>query len=74
MQSLVHQGLVALNAREQQIIQARYLAEKPQTLDSLSQTLCISRERVRQVEKRALEKLRTFFQSSPEGPDLVMAV
>ena len=72
--ALINKGLTALNTREQQIIRARYLAENPQTLDSLSQILCISRERVRQLEKRALEKLRTFLQSSPGGQDLVMVV
>lgn len=63
----IKEGLDLLNSREQSIISARYLAETPQTLDTLAKTFCVSRERVRQIEKRALEKLRTFFQTIPEG-------
>ncbi len=67
---LVRTGCDALTPRERQIIAARYLADSPQTLESLALTLSISRERVRQVEKRALEKLRAFFLSTPVGQDL----
>jgi RNA polymerase sigma-32 factor len=47
-----------LNEREQDIIQKRKLTEKPYTLDVLSKTYGISTERVRQIEERALEKLK----------------
>jgi len=47
-----------LNEREQDIIQKRKLAEKPYTLDLLSKTYGISTERVRQIEERALDKLK----------------
>jgi len=47
-----------LNAREKDIIIKRRLIEKPQTLDDLSQHYGISRERVRQIENRAFEKLQ----------------
>ena len=47
-----------LNARERAIIQARRLDEDPVTLEDLSQRFGISRERVRQIEVRAFEKLQ----------------
>jgi RNA polymerase sigma-32 factor len=74
LQRLVRNGCAQLNEREQQIVSARYLAEEPQTLDTLAQTLSISRERVRQLEKRALEKLRAFFLSAPAGQELLSAL
>lgn len=67
LRRLTQGGLATLSPREQQIIAARYLTEPPQTLEKLAQTLAVSRERVRQVEKRALEKLHAFFVASPEG-------
>ncbi len=69
---LTQGGLATLSEREQQIVVARYLTENPQTLETLAQTLAISRERVRQLEKRALEKLRTFFMATPAGQELQM--
>jgi RNA polymerase sigma-32 factor len=47
-----------LSAREQHILRERKLTEEPQTLDQLSQHYGISRERVRQIEARAIERLR----------------
>lgn len=47
-----------LNAREQSIIRERRLQEDPATLDDLSKRFGISRERVRQIEMRAMEKLQ----------------
>jgi RNA polymerase sigma-32 factor len=52
------QAFAKLNEREQDIIQKRKLTEKPYTLDVLSKTYGISTERVRQIEERALEKLK----------------
>ncbi len=46
-----------LNDREQHIIRERRLSEKPSTLEDLSKIYNISRERVRQIEARAMEKL-----------------
>ncbi|WP_130470918.1 RNA polymerase factor sigma-32 [Candidatus Magnetaquicoccus inordinatus] len=69
---LLQSGFARLNEREQQIVTARYLAEEPQTLDSVAHSLAISRERVRQLEKRALEKLREFFVSAPAGQELLL--
>ena len=47
-----------LNEREMRIIAKRRLAENGATLESLGTELGISKERVRQIENRALEKLR----------------
>ena len=47
-----------LNEREIAIIQARRLNDSPETLEDLSQRFGISRERVRQIEVRAFEKLQ----------------
>lgn len=46
-----------LNEREQYVLKNRMLCEVPQTLDEIGEKFQISRERVRQIEKRAFEKL-----------------
>ena len=53
-------ALDTLNEREKAIILARKLQEKAATLDELSKTYKISRERVRQIENKAMEKVKTF--------------
>ena len=50
-------ALETLNEREQYIVKNRMLTEQPQTLDEIGIKFNISRERVRQIEKRAFEKL-----------------
>jgi RNA polymerase sigma-32 factor len=50
-------AIATLNPREREIIEARRLAEEPMTLEELAQRYSISRERVRQIETRALEKM-----------------
>jgi RNA polymerase sigma-32 factor len=47
-----------LNKRERRIFEARRLADKPITLEDLAEEFAISRERVRQIEARAFEKVR----------------
>jgi RNA polymerase sigma-32 factor len=47
-----------LTEREMKIMRARRLSDEAATLESLGQRLGISKERVRQIENRALEKLR----------------
>ncbi|NGZ05212.1 MAG: sigma-70 family RNA polymerase sigma factor [Magnetococcales bacterium] len=73
LRSMIRQGMSQLNPREQLIITHRFLTEKPTTLDALATALKISRERVRQIEKRALEKLKAFFVTIPDSRDLVIA-
>ncbi|GAB5387585.1 MAG: RNA polymerase sigma factor RpoH [Alphaproteobacteria bacterium] len=55
---LLQDSMRALNEREQIILTARRLAEKPRTLEDLSQQFGVSRERIRQIENRAFEKLQ----------------
>ena len=56
--ALLEGAMDGLNARERHIITERRLTEEPQTLEELSQVYGISRERVRQIEVRAFEKLQ----------------
>ena len=56
--NLLEKAMNVLNAREKQIIKLRKLAEKPKKLEELSKQFEISRERVRQIEEKAMEKLQ----------------
>ena len=56
--ALLSEAMDSLNAREKHILTQRRLIEEPQTLEELSQTYSVSRERVRQIEVRAFEKLQ----------------
>jgi RNA polymerase sigma-32 factor len=56
--SLLEKALATLNEREQHIITERRLKDNPATLEELSQHYGVSRERVRQIEVRAFEKLQ----------------
>ncbi len=47
-----------LNEREQKIFEARRLKEPPLTLEELAQKFDVSRERIRQIEVRAFEKVQ----------------
>ena len=60
---LLAQAMGKLNDRERAIIRARRLSEEPDTLDALGERLGISRERVRQIENRAVEKMTQFIQT-----------
>jgi len=56
--TMLVEALDDLNDREQHILSERRLAEEPKTLEELSQVYGVSRERVRQIEVRAFEKLQ----------------
>jgi RNA polymerase sigma-32 factor len=56
---LLNGALGELTDREREIIQARRLQDEPATLEELSQKYGVSRERVRQIEVRAFEKLQS---------------
>jgi RNA polymerase sigma-32 factor len=51
-------ALAALTSRERSIIEARFLTERPQTFDELAAKFGVSRERIRQIEARALQKIK----------------
>ena len=56
--ALLQEAMGDLNERERHILAERRLADEPRTLEELSQEYNISRERVRQIEVRAFEKLQ----------------
>ena len=56
--ALLNEAMEHLNEREQHILTQRRLVDDPQTLEDLSQQYGVSRERVRQIEVRAFEKLQ----------------
>ncbi|AWJ89765.1 RNA polymerase factor sigma-32 [Azospirillum baldaniorum] len=64
---LVGQALERLDDRERRILFERRLKEDPSTLESLSQQFCVSRERVRQIEVRAFEKLQKAVLSAAQA-------
>tara|TARA_B100000686_G_scaffold350446_1_gene446440 strand:+ start:652 stop:1503 length:852 start_codon:yes stop_codon:yes gene_type:complete len=55
---LFDKALNILNPREKEIVQLRKLRDKPKKLEELSKKYKISRERVRQIEEKAIEKLK----------------
>jgi len=57
-QNLLQRALKSLNPRERDILVERRLRDEPTTLEDLSQKYSVSRERVRQIEVRAFEKLQ----------------
>ena len=59
----LRQALAVLNPRERRIFEARRLADDPVTLEDLSDEFDISRERVRQIEVRAFEKVQAAVRS-----------
>jgi RNA polymerase sigma-32 factor len=61
---LLSKAMSSLNERERHILQERRLREEPTTLEDLSQHYNISRERVRQIEVRAFEKLQKAIKSA----------
>jgi len=57
-------SLAVLNSRERRIFEARRLADDPKTLGDLASEFGVSRERVRQIELRAFEKLQQAVKSA----------
>ena len=73
---VLHGALDVLNPRERRIFEARRLADDPITLEDLSDEFDISRERVRQIEVRAFEKVQAAVKAgvaqieAPQHPRL----
>ena len=55
---MLHDALDTLNERERRVFEARRLSEDPLTLEQLSGEFGVSRERIRQIEVRAFEKVQ----------------
>jgi len=71
--ALLTEAMSSLNERERAILIERRLSEDPKTLEELSQTYSVSRERVRQIEVRAFEKLQKAMQDIARERMLVAA-
>ena len=71
--ALLGNALRTLNDRERHILIERRLKDNPTTLEELSQHYAISRERVRQIEVRAFEKLQKAMKSEVEDRRLAEA-
>jgi RNA polymerase sigma factor, sigma-70 family len=71
--SLLNQSIKILNEREREIIEYRKLSENPKTLDQLSKKYKISRERIRQIETKAFEKLQKAMLNSNKSKNLLPA-
>ena len=61
---MLNDALKGLNARERRVFEARRLAEDPLTLEELSAEFGVSRERIRQIEVRAFEKVQKAVQKA----------
>ena len=59
---MLTEAMESLNERERHILTERRLVDEPQTLEELSQVYDVSRERIRQIEVRAFEKLQKAMQ------------
>ncbi|MDC1096731.1 RNA polymerase sigma factor RpoH [Pelagibacteraceae bacterium] len=68
---LLHEAINILDEREKKIIQARRLTENPKTLEVLSKKFKISRERIRQIETKAFEKLQKAMITAKKSKNLL---
>ena len=71
--TLLHESIKILNDRERKILEARKLSNNPKTLDDLSKIYKISRERIRQIETTAFEKLQKAMLNSSKSKNLLPA-
>ena len=69
--SLLHRSIKILNDREREIIEDRKLSNNPKTLEELSKKYKISRERIRQIETRAFEKLQKAMLNATKSENLL---
>jgi RNA polymerase sigma-32 factor len=67
--SYLANAMSGLNERERRIFEARRLADEPATLEDLSAEFGVSRERIRQIEVRAFEKVQAAVQKSARKDD-----
>ena len=70
---LLGQAMAILNEREKEILKERRLSENPKTLEELSKKYKISRERIRQIETKAFEKLQKSMINSSKSKNLLPA-
>ncbi len=70
---LLNDAMKILSEREKAIINARRLSENPKTLEELSKKYNISRERIRQIETKAFEKLQKSMINASKSKNLLPA-
>jgi len=70
--ALLVQAMGVLNDREKDILMQRRLAETPVTLEELSESYGVSRERIRQIEVRAFEKLQAKMRELAKGKGMAV--
>ena len=70
---LLQDYIKILNDRERQILYSRRLTDEPSTLEELSKKYKISRERIRQIENKAFEKLQKHMLNSAKSKNLLPA-
>ena len=68
---LLRDAMKILNDREKEIINSRRLSENPKTLEELSKKYRISRERIRQIETKAFEKLQKSMINASKSKNLL---
>ncbi len=69
--NLLIDSIKILNEREKEILYSRRLNDKPATLEDLSKKYKISRERIRQIENKAFEKLQKHMLNSAKSKNLL---
>ncbi|MBA4323718.1 MAG: RNA polymerase sigma factor RpoH [Rhodobacter sp.] len=70
--ALLVQAMSVLNDREKDVLMQRRLSEDPVTLEDLSESYGVSRERIRQIEVRAFEKLQARMRELAKGKGMVI--
>jgi len=66
------QAMDALNDRERDVLVKRRLSDDPVTLEDLSESYGVSRERIRQIEVRAFEKLQARMRELAKTKGMVV--
>jgi RNA polymerase sigma-32 factor len=69
---LLMSAMEALNDREKDILVQRRLSDQPVTLEDLSESYGVSRERIRQIEVRAFEKLQSRMRELARGKGMLI--
>jgi len=70
---LLKESMSILNNREKEILHSRRLSEEPSTLEELSKKYKISKERVRQIENKAFEKIQKYMLNASKSRNLLTA-
>ena len=70
--ALLVQAMAVLNDREKDVLMQRRLADDPVTLEELSESYGVSRERIRQIEVRAFEKLQARMRELAKGKGMLV--